>query len=216
MWLNITTSCQYTKLWVYRLWKISCHLHPRKCINISVLSFPHWSFYCFLSIERVQRHSWAMAPSSSVMCDVTWAVWSLWEKTLMHTGNNQGNTGRVQRNANIFRVLKKQYHTHIHIAKYGPPPPHSPCSHTHATSYTLLTTIHTHTYITHWGGKKQKKKQPAPWQNSPQVHLHKTLSLTKWLHLTSWVGGRTSPVAAGYLQILQSFSRQATVSWPPL
>lgn len=53
-------------------------------------------------------------PPLQAACDVTWAVWSPWEKTLMHTGNNQGNTGRVQRNANIFRVLKKQYHTHTH------------------------------------------------------------------------------------------------------
>ena len=144
-------------------------------------------------------------------------------KTLMHTGNNQGNAGRVQRNANIFRVLKKQYHTHAHrhTAKYYPPPTHPPTqitlsdTHTHSASCTRSTTMRTHTYITQQRNT-QKKKQPAPWQNSPQVHLHKTLSLTKWLHLTSWVGGRTSPVAASYLQILHSFSRQATVSWPPL
>lgn len=112
----------------------------------------------------------------------------------------------VQRNANILRVLRK--HT------------------THQVKPLLLTFAsvahknhNTYPHITHKGEKTQQLPPPHPCPpppptqlNSPQVHLHKTLSLTKWLHLTSWVGGRTLPVAASYLQILQSFPRQPTAS----
>lgn len=129
--------------------------------------------------------------------------------------NNQGNTGRAQKNANIFIVLNKNPHPYTHTYIYTHaymsqmPPHHQP----NPSLTPIATRLYTHTYITQ---EKKKEKLPAPWQNSPQVHLHKTLSLTKWLHLTSWVGGRTLPVAASYLRIPQSFSRQATVSWPPL
>lgn len=163
---------------------------------------------------RVAGCWWGASPPHAA-CDVTCAVWSPWERTLMHTGNNQGNTGRAQKNANIFIVLKRKIHTRTHTRTYEPnatPPPSKPLTHPN------LTRLYTHTYITQEKSNKKKKKKnnQPPWQNSPQVHLHKTLSLTKWLHLTSWVGGRTLPVAASYLRIPQSFSRQATVSWPPL
>lgn len=101
-----------------------------------------------------------------------------------------------------------QTHTRRMPPHHHPYPPH--------TRYTFNHNIYPHEHHTTEEQKKKKKQLPAPWQNSPQVHLHKTLSLTKWLHLTSWVGGRTLPVAASYLRIPQSFSRQATVSWPPL
>lgn len=184
-----------------------------------LLSSPpsHWLFYPLRCIEGAQsgggRSTERRLPPLLAACDVTWAAWSPWEKTLMLTGNNQGNTGRVQRNANIFRVLKKTIPHTLPNPLSRPPWLPPSLSHIH-TTYALLATVHTHTHASH--NRVTKKQQPAPWQNSPQVHLHKTLSLTKWLHLTSWVGGRTSLVAASYLQILQSFSRQATVSRPPL
>lgn len=49
-----------------------------------------------------------------------------------------------------------------------------------------------------------------PRTNPTRAHLHKTLSTTKWLHLTSTAAGRTSPVAAGSSRIAQSFPRQAS------
>lgn len=109
------------------------------------------------------------------------------------------------RGMQICSECLKNNTTHTAKCYPPPPPPKSTHTHTHNPTHTCIHNTYPH-----------KKQQPAPWQNSPQVHLHKTLSLTKWLHLTSWVGGRTSPVAAGYLQIPQSFSHQATVSRPPL
>lgn len=70
------------------------------------------------SLEKAGSSEHQLPPLQAA-CDVTWAVWSPWEKTLMHTGNNQGNTGRVQRNANIFSECLKNNTTRMHtnIAK---------------------------------------------------------------------------------------------------
>lgn len=154
----IMRPCQYTLFCVNTLWKINCYLQPRNNSNILDLSSPllidSFILSSLLKECRLEKagSSEHQLPPLQAACDVTWAVWSPWEKTLMHTGNNQGNTGRVQRNANIFRVLKKQYHTHAHRKILTLPT--LTHTQTHTTSYTHLTTIRTHTYITQQRNKK--------------------------------------------------------------
>lgn len=205
----IMRPCRYNKFCVNTLWNISRYLEPRNNGSLSslilLLSPLYWKSAGWRRQARVSTSSLLFRRRVMWLepCDLherkPWCIQEIIRATQAGFRGMQIFSECLKNNTP--KPPHPTQHTHTHHCQMLPPP------HTH------WTTMHTHTYITQ---QRNKKQQPAPWQNSPQVHLHKTLSLTKWLHLTSWVGGRTSPVAASYLQILQSFSRQATVSWPPL
>lgn len=115
-WDHVNT---FSLMSICTLLGIKCDLEPRKT-RMLFSSLPLLK-ECAL---RVAGCWWGASPPPTA-CDVTCAVWSPWERTLMHTGNNQGNTGRAQKNANIFIVLKRKVHTRTHTHEHmSQVPPH--------------------------------------------------------------------------------------------